>query len=115
MTSNRYETIKIKNAVVLKYDCGYTKVECNSKTGRTIIRNVTGDRWIPEQIDRIFGLGEYKKLSEHIISYAKERNSGNPHAIEICIVAEYLPKQVRKDIKTEMPDDKNHLIGKYFK
>ena len=115
--SERYKaTVINKNTVILNYDCGYTKVECNSNNNKTIIRNETGDRWIPDQFDRIFGLGEYEKLSKHILSYGKERNTNNPFAYDICIVAEYLPKQARKDAKAELPDPgKSDLIGKYFK
>ena len=114
---DRYTVTRLhKHAVVLHYDYGYTKVECSSETGKTIIRNITGDKWIPEQVDRLFGLGEYKKLSKHILSQSREKNTGNPHCIEVCIVANYLPKSARKDIKNELPDkDKTDLIGKYFK
>ena len=111
----RYTVTKLDNgALVLRYEMGYTKIECNSKTGRTIVRNITSDKWIPYQFDEIFGLGEYKKFEANIISQESTPNPGNPHSKTVVLVGDYLPKMARDDIKHEFGDEKN-LIGKYFK
>lgn len=112
--TKQYEAQVIDDeTVVLRYDIGYTKIECNSKTGKTIVRNITGPSHIPNQFDRVFGTGEYKKFSQHIVQETKTPNPGNPHSIEVLFVGNYLPKQARKDIKAELGD--TNLIGKYFK
>ena len=114
--AKRYQTlIHDDGTVVLRYSMGYCKIECNSKTGKTIIRNEIGEKWVSYQFDEIFGLGEYKKFQKHIVQKTKTPNPGNPHSSDIVIVGDYLPKQARKDIKAEMPDNKSDLIGKYFK
>lgn len=113
----RYETRKIgPHSVVLTYRMGsYMTVECNSSSGRTIVINQIGDKWIAHQFDEIFGLGEYKKFSKHVSTHTKEKNTNNPHSVKHTLVGDYLPKQAKKDIKAELPNDKKELIGKYFK
>lgn len=112
--SDRYEAQLLKNeTVVLRYSLGYTKVEVNNKTGKTIVRNLIGDSWVPHQFDEIFGLGEYKKFSKHIIERIDTPSPGNPHSIEVVLVGAYIPRQAKKDITTELGD--KNLIGKYFK
>jgi hypothetical protein len=112
--TKRYEAQLLdEETVVLRYDLGYTKIECNSGTGKTIVRNITGDSHIPYQFDRVFDLGEYKKFSKHIVQETRTPNPGNPHSVEVVLVGAYLPKQAKKDIKTELGD--SSLIGKYFK
>lgn len=113
---NRYTVQFLEDgAVVLRYGMGYCSIECNNKTGKTIVRNVTGDKWIPHQFDEVFGLGEYKKFEKHIVKRDRNPNPGNPHSIEVVLVGTYLPKQAKKDFKAEMPSEKSDLIGKYFK
>ena len=116
--TNRYEVIKKQNRIAcLRYTYGrYMKVECNPSSGRTIIVNEIGDRWIEYQFDEIFGLGEYKKLCKHLVTHNKERNTNNPNSIKHTIVADYLPRQAKKDIKYESEDNgKEDLIDKFFK
>lgn len=117
MASNRYTYHKLSNTTgVLTYRYGkYMKVECNSSSGRTIIINEVDDSHIQEQFDRIFGLGEYKKLRNHLITHSKEKHTNNPHSIKHTIVADYIPKLAKKDFKECLPDSKKDLIGKYFK
>lgn len=112
----RYEVQHLDDAIVLRYRMGYCRIECNSKTGKTIITNEIGDKWIPHQFDEIFGLGEYKKFEKHIVQRIKNTSPGNPHSVQVTVVGNYLPRQARKDIKAETPDDeRSNLIGKYFK
>ena len=116
MKRSRYTIQKLEDgAIVLRYSMGYCSIECNSKTGKTIVTNETGSKWIPYQFDEIFGLGEYKKFQQHIVQEIKIPSPGNPHSIRTTIVGNYLPKQAKKDIKAESPSEKNDLIGKYFK
>ena len=115
---NRYEVIKKqKRIVALKYTYGkYMKVECNPSSGRTIIVNeISGDH-LEYQFDEIFGLGEYKKLCKHLVTHNKERNTNNPNSIKHTIVADYIPRQAKKDIEHEKEDNsKEDLIDKFFK
>lgn len=114
--AKRYETqIHDDGTVVLRYRRGYFTAECNSSTGKTIIRNITGKKWIPHQFDEVFGLGEYKKFQKHIVQETQTPSPGNPHSINVVLVGDYLPKQAKKDIKAETPKEENDLIGKYFK
>ncbi len=110
-TSQKFED----GTVVIRYSMGYCSIECNSSTGKTVVRNITGDRWIPHQFDEIFGLGEYKKFEKHIVQRDRSPNPGNPHSTSVVLVGNYLPKQAKKDIKAETPKGKDDLIGKYFK
>lgn len=120
--SERFQHKKIgHSSALLMYKQGYTEVQCNSSTGQTIIINITGDRWIEEQFDRIFGIGEFKKFNQHLTSHSKEKNTNNPHCIRHTLVGDYIPKQARKDIKWIQEQEKlpglkkSDLIGKYFK
>ena len=115
---NRYEVRKLRGGViVLRYTFGkYMSVECNESSGRTIIINEIGDKHIEYQFDEIFGLGEYKKLHKYLVTHNRERNTNNPNSVRHTIVADYLPRQAKKDIKYEKEDsNKEDLINKFFK
>lgn len=115
---NRYEARKLRGGViVLIYRLGkYMKVECNESSGKTIVVNEIDDSHLEDQFDRIFGLGEYKKFLKHLITHSKEKNTNNPHSIKHTLVGDYLPKQAKKDIKTEKEgDSKEELINRFFK
>lgn len=115
--ADRYEVRQIgPNSLVLIYRMGpYMKVECNSSNGRTIVVNEISGSYIPHQFDEIFGVGEYKKFSKHVITHTQEKNTNNPHSVKHTMIGDYLPKLAKKDIKAELPKDKSDLIGKYFK
>ena len=116
--AKRYTSTQIGSTAAVIYKHGqYMEVHCSGSSGRTIIINQISDQHIEEQFDRIFGLGEYKKLCKHIVSHSREKNTGNPHSIKHTIIADYLPKQAKKDIEeASLPGiKKEDLIGKYFK
>lgn len=115
--ADRYISRRIGTTAVVMYNYGkYMEVQCNGSSGRTIIINQVSDKHIEYQFNEIFGLGEYKKFSKYIISHSREKNTNNPHSIKHTIIADYLPKQAKKDIEREsLPDKKEDLIGKYFK
>ena len=116
--SKRYESTKLGTTAAVFYKYGkYMEVHCNGSNGRTIIINQISDQHIEYQFDTIFGLGEYKKLSKHIVTHSKERNTANPNSVKHTIIADYLPKQAKKDIdEASLPGiKKEDLIGKYFK
>ena len=117
MPKQRYTFNKIgSSSALLVYNYGpYMKVQCNSSTGRTIVENEINDAHIEYQFDEIFGLGEYKKFYKKHSFHTKEVNANNPYSIKHTIVADYLPKLAKKDIKECLPEDKKDLIGKYFK
>lgn len=109
---------KLGSTAAVMYKFGkYMEVHCNGSNGRTIIINEISDKHIEHQFDEIFGLGEYKKLSKHIVTHSKEKNTNNPYSVKHTIIADYLPKQAKKDIEeASLPGiKKEDLIGKYFK
>jgi hypothetical protein len=116
-TNKRYTFKKIgHHSGVITYKYGkYLEIQCNSSNGRTIIINEIDDSHIPDQFDRVFGLGEYKKARKHLVTHNKEKNTNNPHSVRHTIIVDYIPKLAKKDIKDNLPDDKKDLIGKYFK
>jgi len=123
MSYSNYRVLHGK-VVVVEYKQGYTTIECNSSSGRTIINNITSDRWIEEQFDRIFDIGEFKKFKKHLVSWSKEKHTSNPHCIHHTLIADYIPKLAKKHMKEILKKEeekgfpgvkKSDLIGKYFK
>ena len=98
MSYSNYRVLHGK-IVVVEYKLGYTEIECNSSSGRTIINNTTSDRWIEYQFDEVFGLGEFKKFKKHLVSWSKEKHTSNPHCIHHTMIGDYIPKLANNHIK----------------
>ena len=116
--TKRYKVNKLKGGeVVLTYSYGkYMEVQCNSKTGKTILINEVTDQGLDYRFDEIFGLGEFQKFQKHQHTHISEKHTNNVHCVSHRLIADYLPKLARKDIKFEKGgDNKQDLIDKFFK
>lgn len=82
---------------------------------KLIISNPNGKKHIPENVDRIFGVGEFDKIYENKYSETEEVGKINTLSRKIEIISGYIPKRAEKDIMEQsMPGTKKEDYSDFF-
>lgn len=96
------------------YEQGNTTVW--SDGDKVIIKNPVGRKYIEQNVDQIFGVGEYQRIYK--VKYYENVSRGrNPLSRKIEISSGYIPDRVKKDLDIQsLPGiSEEDLMGKYFK
>lgn len=93
----------------VEYKQGATTVWSDGE--KVVIKNPNGKHYIKDNVERIFGLGEYDKL--YNVKYSEDvvRSKINPLAQAVEIVTGYIPQRVKKDLGMKKDSD----YTKFFK
>lgn len=72
---------------------------------KIVVKNRGGIRWVKDNVDQIFGIGEWDKIQR--VAYMEVDHAVNKHsnikAYE-C-VSGYIPQRVVDDLKEELPEE----------
>ena len=105
----------------VEYKQGMTLVWCDGE--KIIITNPTGTRHLEDNVDRIFGVGEYKKIFHVKYSFEQEEIKTWHTARGIKLISGYIPQRAVEDLKlseckeakSTIPDiSGKDLVDKYF-
>jgi hypothetical protein len=83
----------------VNYKQGQTAVWSDGE--KLVITNPSGKTHIEANVDRIFGMGEFKKMASVQYSESIERGRINPLAKFIEISTGYIPERVKKDLAAQ--------------
>lgn len=99
----------------VKYEQGMTKVWSDGE--KVVITNPSSMQHVEENVDRIFGVGEYQKIYHVKYSHEESIARVNKHARENVIISGYIPQRVIDDLgEQSLPGNKGaDLVEKYFK
>ena len=95
------------------YKQGATEVWCDGE--KIIVTNPNGRQYIKDNVERIFGMGEYDKI--YAVKYYDntKRNHLNPMTETIEICSSYIPARVKKDLIAKgLPGETEQDYTKFF-
>lgn len=93
------------------YKQAMTEVWCDGE--KIKITNPSGITHVEENVDRIFGVGEYKKIYDSRYIFEEKVGKHNTHAREVILIGGYIPERALNDLNDLK--GKDDLVGKYFK
>lgn len=93
------------------YKQGMTEVWTDGE--KIKVTNPAGAKHIEENVDRIFGVGEYKKIYDSRYIFEEKVGKHNTVAREVTLIGGYIPQRAKDDLKDQK--GKDDLVGKYFK
>jgi hypothetical protein len=80
----------------VEYKQGMTKAWSDGE--KVVITNPNGPQWLEENVDRIFGMGEYAEIRKVEYSYKVRQSPVNAMAKSITITSGYIPQRVLDDL-----------------
>jgi hypothetical protein len=80
----------------VEYKQGMTKAWSDGE--KVVITNPNSPQHIKDNVEQIFGMGEYDKIRETEYSYDVKLSSGNALAKHITITSGYIPQRVVDDL-----------------
>lgn len=86
----------------VKYCQGMTIVWSDGE--KIIVRNKTGNKWVKDNVEQIFGTGEWDNILS--VSYAESYHPINrvSNVQGYQCISGYIPQRVIEDLKEELPD-----------
>jgi hypothetical protein len=88
---------------IVEYKQGMTSIWCDGE--KIIIKNPNGSEYVKDNVEQIFGMGEYAKIYTTRYSDALLNKYGGPFEIS----SGYIPERAVKDLKKA--GDKNKFFG----
>lgn len=93
------------------YKQGMTEVWTDGE--KIKITNPSNPRHVEENVDRIFGVGEYQKIYESRYMVEERVGRHNTLAREFLLLGAYIPQRAVDDLADQKKGE--DLVGKYFK
>lgn len=97
------------------YQQGMTKVWSDGE--KIKITNTATNVYVKDNVERIFGMGEWDKIYKAKYYEVKEKSPINPMSYTYELLSGYIPERVAKDLfEQSLPGiQEEDLVGKYFK
>jgi hypothetical protein len=93
-------------AQVVKYTQGMTEVWSDGE--KITITNNSGRRWLKDNVEQIFGMGEWDKIEQAIYFKVDHLRTPENNIRKYECVSGYIPQRVLEDLQElseELPDD----------
>lgn len=98
----------------VNYKQGMTTVYVDEE--KIVIKNSSHKQYVPDNVDRIFGVGEWDKI--YRVKYFEEEDTEqfNTFCKPYMVTSGYIPKRALEDLaKQSLPGtSENDLVDKYF-
>ena len=93
---------------MVEYEQGMTKVWSDGE--KIVIHNRSGKKWVKDNVERIFGMGEWDKI--HSVAYTEVNQIKTTHVkANYECVSGYIPQRVINDLASQ-PDPSDEVLPK---